>query len=217
MSNESIRASSTGSDPSGAGPTSPGRLLVISGASGSGKSTLLRHVLAHPEVRAGLSISATTRSPRPGEVDGREYYFLSRPDFEELIRRGELLEWAEVHGNLYGTPAEPVRQRLASGECLILEIDVQGALQVRRRIPEAQLIFIEPPSYDILETRLRLRSTEDEATLTRRLNNARSEMEQASLYDHRLMNEDLGRAVEDLAGLLVRLGCGGTSDDVGRA
>ncbi|MDX2038460.1 MAG: guanylate kinase [Isosphaeraceae bacterium] len=189
-----------------------GRLIVVSGASGSGKSTLLRHVLARPEVRAGLSISATTRSPRPGEEHGREYFFLTRSQFADLIAREELLEWAEVHGNLYGTPALPVRDRLIEGWCVVLEIDVQGALQVRSRVAGTCLIFIHPPSLEILEERLRRRSTEDEASIANRMKNARWEMEQSHLYDHQLLNEDLDEAVERLAEIFIQSGCGGRDE-----
>lgn len=187
----------------------PGRLIVVSGPSGSGKSTLVRRALAHPGVRARLSVSATTRAPRPGEEHGREYYFLAREEFEAQRDRREFLENAEVHGHLYGTPAAPVRETLSKGECILLEIDVQGALLVRERVPSALLIFVEVPSFEELEARLRARGTDSEATITRRLANARSELEQAGRYDQRLMNRDLDRAVDDLVSLLIRHGCGG--------
>ena len=194
----------------------PGRLIVVSGASGSGKSTLLRLALQDPRVKARRSVSATTRPPRPGEVEGRDYFFRSRPDFEAGVAQGAFLEWAEVHGNLYGTPLEAVQRRLALGDCVILEIDVQGALQVRDRIPSTVLIFIRPPDFETLEARLRNRSTEDASTLALRLENARIETEQASLYDHQLLNEDLDRAAEDLVELLDSLTRGGSEDDAGR-
>ena len=187
----------------------PGRLIVISGPSGSGKSTLLRRVLERPEVRAQLSVSATTRSPRPGEEHGREYYFVSRDVFDKERRRDEFLEWAEVHGNLYGTPAGPVREALRAGRCVILEIDVQGALIVRERVPNALLVFITVPSFVELEARLRGRATDSEATITRRINNARWELEQAHRYDRQIMNQDLDQAVDELVCLLIEHGCGG--------
>jgi len=186
-----------------------GRLVVVSGPSGSGKSTLVRRVLARPEVGARLSISATTRAPRPGEEPGRDYLFLSREAFEEARARGEFLETAEVHGNLYGTPAGPVRAELEAGRCVLLEIDVQGGLIVRERVPAALLIFIHVPSLAELEGRLRARATEDEATIARRLANARRELEQTTRYDHQVMNEDLDQAVDEFVILLIHNGCGG--------
>lgn len=187
----------------------PGRLIVVSGASGSGKSTLVRRALERPEVRARLSVSATTRAIRPGEIHGRDYFFVSREAFEEERERGQFLESAEVHGRFYGTPAEPVRAALAAGECVLLEIDVQGALMVRERVPSAYLLFVTVPSFGELEARLRGRATESEEALQRRLANARRELELAPRYDNQLMNRDLDRAVDDLVALLVQLGCGG--------
>jgi guanylate kinase len=188
----------------------PGKLIVVSGPSGSGKTTIVRRVVARPDVRARLSVSGTTRGPRPGEVDGREYYFLMRDPFEAAARRGEFLEWAQVHGHLYGTPAGPVRESLARGECVILEIDVQGGKQVLERYPATVLVFVNTPDWDSLEGRLRGRLTEDEATIGRRLENARREIAEGERYHHRIINEDLDRAVDDLASLLHRLGCGGS-------
>jgi guanylate kinase len=187
----------------------PGRLFVVSGPSGSGKSTLVRRVLAHPGVRARLSVSATTRPPRAGEQEGRDYYFLPRETFEAARGRGEFLEWAEVHGNLYGTPARPVREALAEGLCIILEIDVQGALQVRGRATAAELIFVNAPSLEILEGRLRDRGTDDEATIQRRLANARGEIGQIHHYRAIIVNDRLDRAAEEMASHLIKLGCGG--------
>jgi guanylate kinase len=184
-------------------------LIVVSGASGSGKSTLVRRALERPGVRARLSVSATTRAIRPGEVHGRDYFFVSRESFLEEQERGQFLESAEVHGRLYGTPAEPVRAALAAGECVLLEIDVQGALMVRERVPSAYLVFVSVPSFDELEARLRGRATETEEALQRRLTNARRELEQSSLYHYQLMNRDLDQAVDDLVALLAQLGCGG--------
>ncbi|SIO64959.1 guanylate kinase [Singulisphaera sp. GP187] len=187
----------------------PGRLIVVSGASGSGKSTLVRLALQRPEVKTRLSISATTRAPRTGEEHGREYFFLSRQEFEAQRERGQFLESAEVHGNLYGTPAGPVRDQLAKGECVLLEIDVQGALLVKERVPSALLLFVNVPSFAILESRLRDRATDSEETIARRLANARWEHEQVHRYDFSLMNSELDQAVNDLVALLVQHGCGG--------
>ncbi|HEX8202961.1 MAG TPA: guanylate kinase [Isosphaeraceae bacterium] len=185
----------------------PGRLIVVSGPSGSGKSTLVRRLLERPGIRAQISVSATTRPPRPGEQADRDYYFRTREEFEAT--RGQLLEWAEVHGHLYGTPAEPVREALERGVCVLLVIDVQGAMAVRQRVPNALLVFIQVPSLDLLEARLRARGTDDEATIARRLANARKELALADRYDVQLINDDLDRAVEELAGLLTRNHCGG--------
>lgn len=187
----------------------PGRLIVVSGPSGSGKTTIVRRVVARVDGRARLSTSATTRPPRPGEVDGREYVFLDRDAFETSAARGEFLEWAEVHGNLYGTPAGPVREVLAAGLCVLLEIDVQGGSQVVAKYPATVLVFVNTSDFAVLEARLRGRSTEDEATIQRRLENARREIAAGAHYHHRIINEDLDRAVDDLASLLKHLGCGG--------
>lgn len=213
MSNKDSHVLSTESH---AGSELPGRLIVVSGASGSGKSTLLSLALNDPRVKARRSISATTRPPRPGEVEGRDYFFMARSEFEAGVAQSAFLEWAEVHGNLYGTPREAVERQLALGDCVILEIDVQGAFQVRARLTSTVLIFIRPPDFETLEARLRQRSTEDASTLALRLENARRETEQASLYDHQLLNEDLDRAAEDLVRLFDSLGCGGSEDDARR-
>jgi len=184
----------------------PGRLVVISGPSGSGKSTLVRRLLARPDLRLTVSVSATTRSPRPGEVPGRDYLFLTPEEFARI--RHDLLESAVVHGYLYGTPAEPVRRAMAQGLCVVLVIDVQGGVQVRERVPDALLVFIQVPSLDVLETRLRARGTDDEATIARRLAAARREIARAPYYDLQVINDNLDRAVEELASTLIQNGCG---------
>ena len=188
----------------------PGRLIVLSGPSGSGKSTLVQRLLERPDLRLEVSISATTRPPRAGELSGRHYVFLSAPEFENI--RGQLLESAEVHGHSYGTPAEPVRKALEQGICVILVIDVQGGIQVREKVPSALLIFVRAPGLDVLEQRLRARGTDDEATIQRRLANARRELELAKCYDVHLVNDDLERSVDELAAILVQNHCGGRID-----
>jgi len=188
----------------------PGRLVVLSGPSGSGKSTLAQRLLERPGLRMKRSVSATTRSPRPGEQPDRDYIFLSVKQFERM--RDELLESAQVHGNFYGTPAAPVRRAMAEGTCVLLVIDVQGGLQARNRVPGALLIFVQPPSLETLEARLRARGTDDEPTIKRRLTGARRELELAASYDVHVINDDLERAVDDLAAILTRNGCGARND-----
>jgi guanylate kinase len=188
----------------------PGRLVVLSGPSGSGKSTLAQRLLALPELRLKVSISATTRSPRPGEKTGRDYFFVTKEQFEHM--RNGLLESAQVHGNDYGTPEEPVRQAMAAGSCVLLVIDVQGGLQVRKRVPGALLVFVQPPDLPTLEDRLRERRTDNESTIMRRLAGARRELELATAYDVHVINDDLERAVGDLAAILTRNGCGARND-----
>ncbi len=188
----------------------PGRLVVLSGASGSGKSTLVRRLLHRPELRLKVSISATTRPPRAGERKGVDYFFLSPTEFEAI--RGDLLESALVHGYLYGTPGEPVREALAQGTCVILVIDVQGGLQVRTKVPEALLVFVDVPALSVLEDRLRARGNDDEATIQRRLAGAVREIEMAKAYNVHVVNDDLDRAVDELADILVRNHCGGRKD-----
>jgi guanylate kinase len=168
-------------------------------------------LLARPELRLTISISATTRSPRPGEVPGHDYHFLTPEEFERI--RGELLEFAQVHHHYYGTPAEPVRRAMARGLCVALVIDVQGGLQIRRKVPDALLVFIQVPGLDVLAGRLRARGTDSEATIERRLAAARREIEMASHYDVQVINDDLDRAVEELASILIRGGCGAREID----
>jgi guanylate kinase len=179
----------------------PGRLIVLSGASGSGKSTLVRRLLERADLPLQVSISATTRPPRPGERHGRDYYFVSPEEFDR--QRGQLLESAEVHGHSYGTPAAPVREALARGTSAILVIDVQGGMQVRKKVPGALLVFVQAPSFEALEARLRARGTDDEATIQRRLANARRELELSKHYDIHVINDDLDRSVDELAEILT--------------
>jgi guanylate kinase len=184
-------------------PGSEGKLVVVSGPSGVGKSTMDKAALARCE--AEFSISATTRAPRHGEVDGREYHFVNRGTFEKMIADDRLLEWAEVFGNYYGTPAEPVRQAIAEGRTILLEIDIQGGLQVHTRMPEATFVLIVPPSMDELKRRLTERKTEDAASLARRLAKAQQELATArdsGVYTHEIVNDDLDQAVDDLLDIL---------------
>ena len=190
----------------------PGRLVVLSGASGAGKSTLIHRLIDRAGGKVRRSISATTRAPREGEIPGLDYDFVKPEEFEAL--RGDLLESAEVHGAWYGTPASPVREMLARGICVVLVIDVQGGFQIRRKVPNALLVFVQAPSLAELEQRLRERGTDDEAAITRRLANARREIEAAKDYDVQLVNDDLEACVDALAKTLAAHRCGeGMGDD----
>ena len=173
----------------------------MSGPSGVGKGTLVAK-LRQRVPSLGLTVSATTRSPREGEKDGVSYYFLSEEEFGRRVEAGEFLEWANVHGHRYGTLHSEVDRLFDEGRSVVLEIDVQGGLNVRRVRPDTVLVFIEPPSAEELERRLRGRGTEDEATIRLRLDNAASEFEAAASYDERIVNDDLDRAVGELADLI---------------
>ena len=182
-----------------------GIALVLSAPSGAGKTTLVKRLLAEfPHI--GYSVSCTTRPPRQGEVDGKDYIFLSRPEFEQRRAQGYFAEWAEVHGNLYGTPLEPVKERLRQGQDVLFDIDVQGAAQLKLSLSEATFAFILPPSMQELENRLRGRGLDDEATIERRLANARTEMLEARWYDALLVNDSLDEAYDTLRAVYVTAG-----------
>jgi len=183
-----------------------GKLLVISGPSGAGKSTVVFKAI---EGRDDIcfSTSATTRSPRPGEVDGREYFFVSFERFLEMVANDELLEHAEYVANCYGTPRAYVEQRLAEGMNVVLDIEVQGARQVRRQMPEAVLIFIAPPSLEELEKRLRGRGTDTESAIEGRLIRARQEYQEADFYDYLIVNDDLEKAANQLNAIIEAEHC----------
>ena len=180
----------------------PGTLFVICAPSGAGKSTLVARLLAAVP-GLGFSVSWTTRPPRPGEAEGREYRFTDEPTFRAMAAGGAFLEWAEVHGRLYGTARAEVEEALAAGRDLLLDIDVQGAEQVRRSILPSVSIFILPPDRATLEARLRGRGTEDEAALARRLGNAAREIARWPEFDYLVVNDDLGRAAAELAAIVV--------------
>jgi guanylate kinase len=178
-----------------------GRLFVLSGPSGAGKGTIIKEALAgRPDVL--YSISATTRPARPSERDEIDYFFLSESDFRALLERGELLEWAAVFGNMYGTPRRPVETALQEGRDVLLELDVQGAAQVKHSMPEAVLIFIEPPSFDDLIARLEARGTEGATAKARRIETAYEEVKAKADYDHVIVNDDLETAVRALIRIL---------------
>ena len=192
----------TGSQPDVA-PGTPSRLIVLAGPTAVGKGTVAADVRrTHPEV--WVSVSATTRAPRPGEQDGVHYWFVSDEEFDAMVERGELLEWAVVHkAARYGTPRGPVDVALASGKPAMLEIDLQGARQVRENMPEAVLVFLKPPSWDELVRRLVGRGTESEAERERRLETARAELAAESEFDVTIVNHEVHAAAEQLVALMV--------------
>lgn len=178
------------------------KLFVISGSSGVGKGTVLKGFLEkNPNFM--LSISCTTRAPRKGEVDGINYFFLSKEEFQNCIDNDKFLEWAEFAGNRYGTKKKYIKQCLEEGKDIILEIDTQGALQVKKQMPEAVLIFICPPSLETLENRLRGRHTEDEATIQKRLQEVKIELERAENFDYKVVNDDLENAIAELEKIII--------------
>ncbi|HEY8226878.1 MAG TPA: guanylate kinase [Pyrinomonadaceae bacterium] len=179
----------------------PGTLFVVSSPSGGGKGTLIRRVLdAVPNL--SYSVSYTTRAPRNGEVNGREYFFVNRDTFEKMVSAGEFLEWACVHGNLYGTAKKQVAEETAAGVDIILEVDVQGAASIRGLMLDAVSIFILPPSYEILKTRLIARGTDTPEQLAVRLKNAPEELEQFSCFDYVIINDNVDRAADQLAAII---------------
>ena len=174
---------------------------MIAGPSGVGKGSLVKELLSRDPDGLALSVSATTRAPRPGEEHGRDYYFVSDDEFDALIDAGDLLEWADIVGHRSGTPRGYVDDQLA-GRDVVLEIDVQGALQVRNRVPEALLVFLEPPSIEELERRLRGRGTETEDRVRRRLQTAHSELGETGWFDRVVVNDDLMRAADEVAAII---------------
>jgi guanylate kinase len=178
-----------------------GRLVVVSGPSGAGKGTIISTALERrPDLV--LSVSATTRAPRASEQDGVHYHFISQAEFRRMVAAGEFLEWAEVYGALYGTPLAPVRAALGAGRDVLLELDIQGAVQVKEAEPEAVLVFIEPPSMEDLSERLRERGTEDPESRARRIEAGHEEVKVGRTYDHIIVNDRLEEAVEDFLRIL---------------
>ncbi|MBQ8171070.1 MAG: guanylate kinase [Oscillospiraceae bacterium] len=178
-----------------------GLLFVVSAPAGCGKDTILEQVLAKTE-NVGYSVSATTRAPRPGEVDGVHYHFHTRESFEQMIKDGAVLEYTEYIGNYYGTPRKAVEDMLAQGKDVILKIEVEGAMNIKKLFPECCLVFILPPSMAELERRLRKRGTEDEETILRRTAQARNEIGTAVNYDYFVVNDALEEAVDDLIAVI---------------
>lgn len=183
-----------------------GKLIVISGPSGAGKSTVIKRLIdANPNIV--FSVSATTREPRPGETDGINYYFVSKARFEEMIEKGELLEYARYVDNFYGTPREPVYNSLIQGRDVLFDIDVQGAMQIKRTCPTAILIFMVPSSFSEIEKRLRGRGTDSDEVIRHRLETAKNEYRYAPDYNYLVLNDDPAKAVEEIEAILKAERC----------
>jgi guanylate kinase len=186
----------------GAGVERRGSIIVISAPSGAGKTTLVKRLLASfPDV--AFSVSYTTRGRRPEEVDGRDYFFVSRPTFEGMIEQGEFIEWAEVVGQLYGTARPVIEAAQAAGRDILLDIDVQGHAQVKQRLPESVSVFVLPPSFEELERRLRCRGLDPESGIQRRLQAARREVARWPEYDYLIVNDLLAVATQELAAVVT--------------
>jgi guanylate kinase len=178
----------------------PGMLMVVSGPAGVGKGTLVKQMLAARE-DVVLSVSATTRAPRPGEVDGVHYQFVDKETFRQMIAEEALLEWVEYCGNYYGTPAAPARRQVAQGRVVLLEIEVEGALSIRSQFEDSVLVFVLPPSLEELESRLRGRGTETPEVIARRLARARVELALLPSYDYFVVNDEIPAATASLLGI----------------
>lgn len=180
----------------------PGMLLIVSGPSGSGKTTLVQGLIRSGEFPLEFSVSATSRTPRPGETDGVQYRFVDRQRFEQMKSTGDFLESAQVHGNLYGTLRQPVETALAAGKWMLLEIDCEGHRQVKQKMPDAVSIFVRAPSLEAYEQRLRQRGTETEQNIRRRVDDAKTQLLEAHEYDFQLVNETVPQAGRTLSTLL---------------
>ena len=182
---------------------SSGKLIVVSAPSGAGKTTIVKAILEkYPSML--FSVSAATRTKRETEVDGKDYFFLPRQEFERRIRAGELVEWEEIYGDLYGTLKSEVERALSSGKAMLFDIDVKGGLSIKRAYPnDSVLIFIKPPSVEILEARLRGRKTENEAKFKRRMDRVAMELGMASQFDYQVVNDDLPRAIAEVDKLVL--------------
>lgn len=179
------------------------KLLVLAGPTAVGKGTVAKHIIEHnPQVV--LSVSATTRAPRPGEVDGVSYFFLTDAEFDELIETDQMLEFAVVHGkHRYGTPRQPVEAALAEGKAVLLEIDIQGARQVKQRMPQATSVFLAPPSWEELVRRLEGRGTEDQTEMARRLDTARVELAAQGEFDQVIVNDEVAKCAAAVVRLMM--------------
>lgn len=183
---------------------SRGKLIVVSAPSGAGKTTIVKAILAkYPSLL--FSISATTRPIRSGETEGRDYFFLPREEFERRIKAGQLVEWEEIYGNLYGTLKSEVDKALSAGKTMLFDIDVKGAISIKRHYPsDAVLIFVKPPSFEVLRSRLLNRKTEDEATIKRRLGRVPMELETGNQFDYQVVNNDLQTAVQEVEQIVAK-------------
>lgn len=179
-----------------------GLLIVISGPSGVGKGTVRKALFQRKDHNLDFSISMTTRSPREGEVEGKDYYYVTKEKFQEEINKGNLLEYAKFVNNYYGTPKDKVIEKLEEGKEVVLEIEVQGAMQVKAKMPDAVFIFIAPPSYKALETRLVNRGTETSDVILERLNKAKNEIVLASSYDYIVVNDEIENAVDKIIAII---------------
>ncbi|UOE57097.1 guanylate kinase [Bacillus sp. CMF12] len=184
-----------------------GLLIVLSGPSGVGKGTVRKEIFAQPDTAFEYSISMTTRSPRAGEINGVDYFFKTREEFEELIRQDKLLEYAEFVGNYYGTPVDYVRETLDRGKDVFLEIEVQGARQVREKFPDGLFIFLVPPSLSELKNRIVTRGTETEDIINNRMSAAKEEIEMMNLYDYVVENDQIDLACERIKSIVVAEHC----------
>ncbi|AKS37991.1 guanylate kinase [Anoxybacillus gonensis] len=184
-----------------------GLLIVLSGPSGVGKGTVRKALFSQPDIQLQYSISVTTRKPREGEVDGVDYFFKTREQFEQMIRQNELLEWAEYVGNYYGTPIDYVEKTLQEGKDVFLEIEVQGAMQVRKVFPEALFIFLAPPSLSELRKRIEMRGTESEDLIRDRLQAAKEELEMMDAYDYVVENDQVELACERIKAIVMAEHC----------
>lgn len=183
---------------------SRGKLIVVSAPSGAGKTTIVKAILAkYPSLL--FSLSATTRPIRSGETEGRDYFFLPREEFERRITAGQLVEWEEIYGNLYGTLKSEVDKALSAGKTMLFDIDVKGAISIKRHYPsDAVLIFVKPPSFEVLRSRLLNRKTEDEATIKRRLDRVPMELETGNQFDYQVVNNDLQTAVQEVEQIVAK-------------
>ena len=182
---------------------SVGQLIVITGPSGVGKGTIVRSLLqSHPNLY--LSISATTRQPRAGEIEGVDYYFLSRTEFENAIARGEFIEWAEYASNYYGTPKIKIEEQIALGKSILLEIEVVGARKIAKIFPDALRIFILPPSIEALEQRIRGRGKNSEESIARRIAIAKTEIDASDEFDYTIVNDDLQSAIAEVEAVIFK-------------
>ncbi|WP_432737791.1 guanylate kinase [Maridesulfovibrio sp. FT414] len=183
-------------------PEKKGQVLVLCAPSGTGKSTLVKKLRAEfPQI--GFSISCTTRQPRVGEENGKDYYFLNEDEFNEKLENGEFVEWAEVHGNFYGTPKEPVEKMLFKGMDVLFDIDFQGCMQLMESMPDGVFVFLMPPSYAELRKRLKSRNTDSESVVNLRLRNAMKEMASAPKFEYWIVNDDLKRAYSELKSIYL--------------